>query len=247
MKIPVIKINSRVFCISICISVFLCHSTAQQNIGALALPDYHKSNVLTPFFNKDETVGSTYLSSNWLRGTAELSSHKRIPEPDQPLLFNFDKIHNILYTVNREDKIWFYPSDSILSFNLVEDNTVYSFEKVSWISDNFFLTPLIKSEKGFSLYKRLFTKFIQADFSSEGYYTKGRNFDEYVDYYEYYIIYPGNNGQFRKLYLKKKDIRKALKEESKLMDDFFSIYDNEITEQSLIGIIQFINDKKFPD
>src|SRR4029453_79036 len=100
MKIPGIKINSRVFCISLCISVFLCRSTAQQNIGALALPDYHKSNVLTPFFNKDETVGSTYLSRNWLRGTAELSSHKRIPEPDQPLLFNFDKIHNILYTIN---------------------------------------------------------------------------------------------------------------------------------------------------
>ena len=166
--------------------------------------------------------------------------------PDNHLLFNFDKINNVVYTINRESKIIFYPADSVLSFNLVDDNTVLSFEKVNWISDNFFLMPILKSDKGYSLYKRLFTRFLQADFSSEGYYTKGRKFDEYVDYYEYYITYPGNN-LFRKLYLKEKDIRRALRDEAKLLDDFFTIHEHEINEQSLIGIVQYINDKKFPD
>ena len=106
--------------------------------------------------------------------------------------------------------------------------------------------PVLTSTKGFSLYKRLFTKFLRADFSNEGYYTKGRKFDEFVDYYEYYITYPGNS-VFRKLYLREKDIRKALKDESKLLDDFFERHDNEINEQSLIGLIQFIDDKKFPE
>jgi hypothetical protein len=208
--------------------------------------DIHRGRDMTQFFSKDETVGSPYLARNWVKGVVDLSNHKRLPQPEDPLLFNFDKINNVICAVNRGNKIVYYPADSILSFNLVEDNTVYSFEKIFWISDNFFLMPVLKSEKGYSLYKRLFTRFLQADYSSEGYYTKGRKFDEYVDYYEYYITYPGNN-LFRKLYLKEKDIRRALKDESKLLDDFFIQHDHEINEQSLIGIVQYIDDKKFPD
>ena len=36
-------------------------------------------------------------------------------------------------------------------------------------------------------------------------------------------------------------------DETKLLDDFFTIHEHEINEQSLIGIIQYIDDKKFPD
>lgn len=242
------NIKHWVICMGLCIFLDINNVDAQRNTtnDLETLMDYHRGSNRSPFFEKDETVGSTYLSRNWMRGVAELWNHRKIPEADQPLLFNFDKINNVLYTVNRDNKIKFYPSDSVLDFHLAEDNLVYSFEKVSWISDNFFLMPVIKSDKGYSLYKRLFTKFLQADFSSEGYYTKGRKFDEYADYYEYYITYPGNT-QFRKLYLKEKDIRKALRDEPKLLDDFFEIHDHEISEQSLIGLIQFINDKKFPE
>jgi hypothetical protein len=235
-----------IVCIGICGLINFDRVTAQKNTDLETLIDFHRGANLNPFFEKDEVVGSTYLSRKWLSGVAEMSNHKKLPEAGQPLLFNFDKMHNVLYTVNGDSKIKFYPSDSILSFHLADDNTIYSFEKVAWISDNYFLMPVIKSDKGYSLYKRLFTKFFQADFSSEGYYTKGRKYDEYVDYYEYYIAYPGNT-QFRKLYLKEKDIRRALKDESKLLEDFFSIHDNEISEQSLIGLVQFIDDKKFPD
>ena len=241
------KIGSWFFCIILCLCITIRPASAQQNISAQIPPDIHRGQDMTQFFSKDETVGSLYLTRNWVKGRVELSNHKILPaDPENPLLFNFDKINNVVYTVNRDSKTKFYPSDSVLSFNLVDDNTVLSFEKVNWISDNFFLMPILKSDKGYSLYKRLFTRFIQADFSSEGYYTKGRKFDEYVDYYEYYITYPGNN-LFRKLYLKEKDIRRALRDETKLLDDFFTIHEHEINEQSLIGIVQYINDKKFPD
>jgi hypothetical protein len=240
------KIGSWFFCIIICLNIVVCKAIAQQNINAQIPADIHRGQDMTQFFSKDETVGSVYLTRNWVKGRVELLNHRMLPEPDNPLLFNFDKINNVVYTVNRDSKIIFYPEDSVISFNLVDDNTVFSFEKVPWISDNFFLMPILKSDKGYSLYKRLFTKFLQADFSSEGYYTKGRKFDEYVDYYEYYITYPGNS-LFRKLYLKEKDIRRALRDETKLLDDFFSKHEHEINEQSLIGIVQYIDDKKFPD
>jgi len=246
VQTPDRKIRTWFFCITICIFIILCRASAQQNINTQLPPDLHRGMDLSQFFTKDETVGSPYLTRNWVKGVVELSNHKHLPEPDQPILFNFDKINNVVCTVNRENKIIYYPTDSILSFNLVDETTIFSFEKITWISDNFFLMPILKSEKGYSLYKRLFTKFLQADYSSEGYYTKGRKFDEYVDYYEYYITYPGNN-LFRKLYLKEKDIRRALKDESKILDDFFTQHDHEINEQSLIGIVQFIDDRKFPD
>jgi len=240
------KIGSLFFCIITCLSIFVSPVLAQQNVITQIPPDIHRGRDMTQFFSKEETVGSQYLTRNWVKGRIELSNHKILPEPGQPLFFNFNKIDNVVYSINSDSKIIFYPADSVISFNLVDDNTVLSFEKVTWISDNFFLIPMLKSEKGYSLYKRLFTRFLQADFSSEGYYSKGRKFDEYVDYYEYYITYPGNN-LFRKLYLKEKDIRRALRDETKLLDEFFTIHEHEINEQSLIGIVQYINDKKFPE
>jgi hypothetical protein len=240
------KIGIWFFCILICSVTVVSPASAQQNINTQMPEDIHRGRYMYQFFSKEETVGSVYLSRNWMKGRIELYNHKMLPEPGEPLLFNFDKINNVVYSVNRDNKIMFYPNDSLISFNLVDDNTVFSFEKVPVISDNFFLMPILKSEKGYSIYKRLFTKFLQADFSGEGYYTKGRKFDEYLDYYEYYITYPGNN-LFRKLYLKEKDIRKALKDEVKLLDDFFNMHDHEINEQSLIGIVQFIDDKKYPE
>jgi len=239
------KIGSWFFCILIC-SVIIVYSAYAQNISTQVPPDIHRGQDMTQFFSKDETVGSVYLTQNWVKGRIELLSHRILPEPGNPLLFNFDKISNVVYAINQESKIIYYPEDSVISFHLEDDNTVFTFEKVPWISDNFFLMPILKSDKGYSLYKRLLTRFLRADFSNEGYYSKGRKFDEYVDYYEYYITYPGNS-LFRKLYLKEKDIRRALRDETKLLDDFFNIHEHEINEQSLIGIVQYIDDRKFPD
>jgi hypothetical protein len=244
------RLNGRIrrwfFCIGISLYTILDPATAQQNISTQIPGDLQRGQSVVQFFTKDETVGSSFFAKNWIKGSVEFWNHRKLPLPDQPLLFNFDKIENVLYIVNGQNKIISYPSDSILRFNLMDDENILSFEKINWISTNFFLMPIMESAKGYSLYKRLFTKFIRADYSSEGYYTKGRKFDEYVDYYEYYITYPGNT-LFRKLYLREKDIRRALKDESKLLDDFFERHDHEINEQSLIGLIQYIDDKKFPE
>jgi hypothetical protein len=232
--------------ISLCIIIILGPATAQQNINTQIPGGLQRGQNIVQFFTKDETIGSSFLAKNWIKGNVELWNHRKIPTSEQPLLFNFEKTDNMIYTVNKDNQIVTYPADSVLSFNLVDDNGILSFEKLNWVSTSFFLMPILKSAKGYSLYKRLFTKFLRADYSNEGYYTKGRKFDEYVDYYEYYITYPGNN-LFRKLYLREKDIRRALKEESKLLDDFFERHDHEVNEQSLIGLVQFIDDRKFPE
>ena len=239
-------IRPAIVCYLISIPIFLSSGFAQQNINAQLTSQYTKTSEIIPFFEKEQTIGSPYLSRNWIPGVVELSNRKRIPEAEVPLLFNFDKINNVIYIINRANIITRLPIDSVLGFNLAGNDNIYEFEKVSWISDDFFLTPIIKSERGYSLYKRLFTKLIQADYTSEGYYTKGKRYDEYVDYYEYYISYPGNK-LFRKIFLKEKYIRKALREDSKLLDEFFILHDNDISEPILIGIIEYLNNSKFPE
>jgi len=118
--------------------------------------------------------------------------------------------------------------------------------KYPGISNNFFLIPIIKSEKGYSLYKRLLTKLVRADYSNEGYFTTGKKFDEFIDDYEYYLVLPGNT-DYRKMYLKESNIRRVLKYELALLNEFFSMHENDINEQSLIGIIQYINERKYPE
>jgi len=228
------------------LSVVVNRGSAQQ-VEMYDVPQPNNKSYQVPITKEREIeIGSRYLTKKWSRGTVEMWDHKRLPEGDQILLFNYDKLDDQIYVINQYGKQWTYPIDSILRFDLVENSVIYSFEKIPWISNNFFLMSIYKSEKGYSLYKRLFTKYIRAGYTNAGYYSEGKKYDEYVDNYEYYLIYPGNS-VFRKLNLKEGVIRRALKEESALLDEFFTLHEKDINEQSLLAIIQYIDDKKYPE
>ena len=247
MAIPKCIKKSRSCCMIICFFVFLCHISAQKSpVNELPSDKHDRSTQMPVYFDKEENVGSAYLSPRWLLGVIEFSNHRKIPLPDHSLYCNFDKVNNIVYAITEDSKLTPYPIDSVSSFELVGNNKDLRFEKIPWISSSYYLMPVITSALGYSLYKRLFTKLNQADFSNGGYYTSGKKYDEYVDYYEYYITYPGNHS-YQKIPLKESNIRRALKNESQLLKEFFSLHENEINEQSLLGIIQYINDKKYPD
>ena len=139
-----------------------------------------------------------------------------------------------------------YPVDSVLSFEIVGNRVIYSFEKVPWISNGYYLMPILKSEKGYSLYKRLFCKYLRSSYTNAGYYSEGNKYDEYADYYEFYLIYPGNTA-YKKLTLKEKAIRRALKNDEALLDEYFKLNEPDINEQSVLGIVQYIDEKKYPD
>ncbi len=231
-----------------CISFSICNVKAQEPPAEPKLPTFLDRNpdLLPHFFEKEKVVGSPYLAKTWVQGYIELVSHKRIPEPDQEMLFNYDKMQNVIYVIDNTYKLKMYPIDSVSSFELVENNMIYTFQKISWISNKFYLIPVIESSKGYSLYKRLITNYYWADYTSDGYSSKGRKFDEFTDTYEYFLTYPGNK-LYRKILLKDNAVRRAFKGDSKLLNGFFSLHDDEINEQSLLGIVQYINDKEYPD
>ena len=54
---------------------------------------------------------------------------------------------------------------------------------------------------------------IRSSYANAGYYSEGKKYDEYADYYEYYLVYPGNT-VYRKLTMKEKVVRRALKDEA---------------------------------
>lgn len=222
-----------------CFTVVHAQYTELDNI---VFDPNHRAGILPTFFAKDSAMGSPYLALGWLRGMLELTNHKRLPEQGHGLFFNYDKMSEQLYATDGIKKTWTYPIDSISSFYLVDSNTIYSFEKVELISRAHFLQPLVKSEKGYSLYKRLITKIIVADFRNEGYPGTGNRFDRYTDSYEYYLIYPGNLS-FRKLNLTVRTIKKSLPAESSRLDKFFSQKSGPVEEHTFVLLLQFLNDK----
>jgi hypothetical protein len=170
-----------------------------------------------------------------------------IPEKEKLVLFNFDKINFLLFSIDTTKKITTYSPDSVSSFSIMDQNSPIMFEKVSCVSNSFFLIPVIKSNTGYSLYKRLFTRLIESEYQNAGYYSTGKKYNEYIDYYEYYLIFPGNT-EYRKLFLNEKKLRRALKNESVLMSEFFASHDSEqINEDSMLALVQYIDDQKYPE
>jgi hypothetical protein len=193
------------------------------------------------WFEKAGTHGSRYLSRYWLSGVIESTGNRTTPRQN-PCWYTFDKLNNKLLCTKDGINITTLSNDTIRSFALADSNKLYIFEKIPFISSDLFFQPLVKSDKKYSLYKRLITRFQPADFSPVGYYTTGKRYDEYVDYYEYYIVFPGQK-KFGKFYLHQQSIRKAFGISDTQMNTFFSRNDGPITEETIISLVNFLNDK----
>lgn len=206
---------------------------------------YHLPGVLPTYFAKDSTQGSPYLVPGWLRGTVELSSHRRLPAAGQSLFFNYDKMNERLFVTDGLQKPWSYPRDSLNGFWLTDSSGEYDFEKVPLITGSHLLRVLIKSDSGYSLYKRMITKLVSADYKNYVYWTTGKRYDFFVDRGEYYIVYPGDK-RYRKVELKARDIKKALPTESARLEKFFAGDNGTVDEQAVVILLKYLNEQAHP-
>jgi|GEM_PF-1691222 hypothetical protein len=212
-------------------------NSKQQELSAYERQTRLQPGLTPTFFAKESAKGSPYLSLNWMRGVVEFTDKRIIPGPDESMYFNYDKYNNRLYVINGQYKIWSYPIDSISGFILADSPQVYSFEKIPAIGNDFFLQSIVKSENGYSLYKRLITTMTSANYRSEGYYTLGEKYDEYKNYDEYYLIYPDKH-KYKKFYLNKNAIYKVFKNDKTLLDDYIK---QPVTEKDLVAIVEALN------
>jgi len=209
-----------------------------QDFGKTEAGKLYQGSALTIFHQKEETQGSRYLYNRWVSGTMLDTSLAVINTAD--FLFNYDKIGKRLLTTRDKITIIELNDDVINSFILKGDTSIATFEKVPLISKDF-LTVLVKNETKYSLYKSTRTKFQKADYTNNGVFESGKKYDEFVDEFEYYIIFPGGN-QFKKVELKKKSFREALSNEEVKVKQYFSKNESGvINELFLKELILFLN------
>jgi hypothetical protein len=215
----------------------------QQELTSIGSDANHKSGYLPTFFKKEHVKGSPYLAEGWLRGNAGLEDGRQLPERGKTCFFNFDKMNDRLYVTDGISRIWNYPSDSVNNFTLADSNEVLSFVKDSLISRSRFLQVLVRSDKGYTVYREWVTKLNLSNFRDEGYYTTGNKYDEYVDLFNYYIVYPGRR-KCTRLELKMHAIQKALRSESARLNSFFSQKSGSVDENTFVLLMQYLNEKR---
>jgi hypothetical protein len=77
---------------------------------------------------------------------------------------------------------------------------------------------------------------VLASYISFGYTTEGQKYDEYIDEYEYYFIYP-DKVTFRKFYLNEKSIRNAFIDYPGNLNRLLNKKDRPVTEEKLALMI----------
>lgn len=213
--------------------------TSQKDVGLNAVPS---------FYVPDSTKGLRYFSRQWLRGAVIYSHDQTTVTTDTPLhvdnsrFYNFDKYSNRLVSTEDGKNILNIPNDAVTGFILIDSGKAYMFKKVLAIGKSIYFQPMIENDRGYSLYKRTITKLNRADYQNIGYGATGKKYDEYVDSYEYYLVFPGEK-EFKKLSLSMPSVKKALKSNTTEADEFFQKNQGTLTEDVLYSLILFVNDK----
>ena len=194
---------------------------------------------LPVFGHKDDTKGSRYLFDKWVNGSVVNSKNESIN--NSSYLFNYDKLNkSLLVTTDKKSVIEVAAAD-LNNFVLKDEHSIYHFVHLSFINPNLFFIEIEKDSAKYSLYRVLKTKFIKSNYRNDGLTESGNNYDEYLDESDYYIIFP-NHTTYKKIELKKKNIKEALVMESAKVEDYFSHHKNdELTEFYLKGLVQFLN------
>jgi len=184
------------------------------------------------------TKGTRFLFEDWVKGIVVKNSGEVIDA--DVYYFNFDKItDNLIVTVNKREIIEVY-KDSIQSFKFKERGKVYSFEKLPSVQRYRFVQVLVKDEHNYSLYKSINTRLIAANFTTNGLTESGNPYDEFVDINKYYIVY---KDQVRPIELKFISLKKALKENSSRVKDFYASHImDEVDENYAINMVEYLNE-----
>ncbi len=184
----------------------------------------------------ESTSGKRFFFDEWVRGSMTTNSEKKINTED--FYFNYDKVDNRLIASKDKKEVIEVNSESIREIHFMNKGIHYDFVKEEKINPSQFVQQLQKNDL-LSLYKTINTIFVKANFETDGVAVSGNPYDEYVDAPTYFICY---KGAFRPVTLKFGSIKKALKEESKKVIEFYVNHqDVELDENYLINLVIYID------
>ena len=216
-------------------------SNAFQDFSKTETGNLYRGSSLPVFIIKENTVGSRYLFDSWVKGKLIDTTGKEINTNDY--VFNYDKMTGKLIAT-QDKKIVIEINDAVIkSYSLTDlSGKETKFEKSGLINNDKFLVSLAGEKNNkYSLYKLINTKFVKANFVTNGLIESGKKYDEYADTFEYYIVY-NSSGIHKKVELKEKLIKKTITEDGEKVKTFFIKHTGDKLNESLLAeLILFLN------
>jgi hypothetical protein len=186
---------------------------------------------LPTVYNKEATVGSPFLLFLYVPGLVVSNSYMVLNTPN--VLFNYDKMSgNLIAKKNKELPIA-VNKESVQSFCLKTDKGGFIFMRVPSIDDNEFFQVLYKGPK-YSSYKLYKSKFVQANQTTNGYITEGKDYDEYEDLVTYYLLDEKNEISYI-FELRKKSIKQVFGSLNSITEKYFKDHRYEDVTESLVA------------
>lgn len=209
----------------------------QTNKNTVA-SDFQQGSAITLIHTKGATQGSRYLFKTWVHGYVVNAQDSLVQNPG--ILLNYDKTGGrLMLTKDRVSAIAIY-QDKVKSFTLFDTfDQPYTFTIVPEIDKTHYV-QVLSSGNNYRIYKAIKTRFVAANYESDGLASSGNDFDQYEDEFTYYILNVKTN-QLQKISLKKKAIKQAFAAEEKKTNDYFKTNDGDIDDGYLTAIGDYMN------
>ena len=172
--------------------------------------------------------GDPYLFEGWVR--AKVESHNPFFDNDS-LWFNYDLTSQKLIATMDHVKAYIADSREFQSVTFYLSNTTLTLEHVPAINEKELFFEVVKSDRGYSLYKHVRDAI------------RGKR---YVEWDAYYILFPTLEGNIVKLnVLDKRLIQRAFAlspDKMKVADYFAQRKDDTVNESFLRGLLEYLNE-----
>jgi hypothetical protein len=202
-------------------------------------PDLSQGSIYPVFTHKEATEGSRYFLAGWVHGFVLNSKDSIIQSPE--LFFNYDKIGgNLLLSKDKHSAIEVF-KELIRKFTLIDDfNQQYTFTIVPEIDKTHFV-QVIADGNSYKIYKAIKTKFVAADYTTNGIASTGNAFDSFEDEDTYYILNVKTNF-LQKLPLKKKAIKEVFAQDPDKLNKFMGENSgSSIDDSYLANLADYMN------
>lgn len=211
--------------------------TAAQNNNNLANQNFTLNSALF-VKSKDETQGSIYLLDKGVHGFIVDHQDSVLQNPDYH--YNYDKLDGCMVFIGSDQLTRQVNSDLVKTFTLfTDDGKALKFEKVPSVDAYHFVQVLASGSK-YEIYKLTKTKFMKADYQTNGISSSGNNFDSYKDDLVYYV-YNVQTKSVQKTTLKKKALKVAFGSDGDNVDKYMSDHKDDIDDNYLTDLGGYLN------
>ena len=202
-----------------------------------AIVDMSQGAIYPVFTHKEATQGNRYLFNDWVHGYVVKTNDTIIQGPE--LFFNYDKMGgSLLLSKDKHAAIEVY-NDQVKSFTLIDGlNQQYTFTLAPEIDKTHFV-QVIAAGNNYKIYKLTKTKFIAANYSSDGLASTGNNYDEYADEGTYYVV--NKSGPPLKIALRKKALKEAFSADQGKLNQYFQANNSDIDDNYLKDLGDYMN------